>query len=104
VIAITLGVIFFFINLAYGADIISNLIFCIGILVANIPEGLQITVRVCMAYNREEDGGQEGACEKSLVSGDTRLHFLHLLRQDWYSHPKQDDRFSPVLWKLACRC
>jgi hypothetical protein len=54
--------------------------------------------------NCEEDGGQEGACEKPLVGGDTRLHFLHLLRQDWYSDPKQDDRFSPVLWKLACRC
>ena len=40
VIAISLGIIFFFVNFAYGADIISNLIFCIGILVANIPEGL----------------------------------------------------------------
>ena len=48
-IAITMGVIFFFINLGYGADVISNLIYCIGILVANIPEGLQITVTVCMA-------------------------------------------------------
>jgi hypothetical protein len=103
VIAITLGVIFFFINLAYGADIISNLIFCIGILVANIPEGLQICDSL-YGTNCEEDGGQEGACEKPLVGGDTGLHFLHLLRQDWYSHPKQDDRFSPVLWKLACRC
>jgi len=40
VIAVSLGIIFFFVNFAYGADIISNLIFCIGILVANIPEGL----------------------------------------------------------------
>jgi sodium/potassium-transporting ATPase subunit alpha len=40
VIAISCGVIFFIINIAYGADIISNIIFCIGILVANIPEGL----------------------------------------------------------------
>ena len=40
VIAITMGVIFFIINLLYGADVVSNFIFCIGILVANIPEGL----------------------------------------------------------------
>ncbi len=40
VIAITMGVIFFIVNILYGADIVSNLIFCIGILVANIPEGL----------------------------------------------------------------
>jgi sodium/potassium-transporting ATPase subunit alpha len=49
VIAISMGVIFFFVNLGYGADIISNFIYCIGILVANIPEGLQITVTVSMA-------------------------------------------------------
>jgi sodium/potassium-transporting ATPase subunit alpha len=40
VIAISMGVIFFVINVIYGADVIANLIFCIGILVANIPEGL----------------------------------------------------------------
>jgi sodium/potassium-transporting ATPase subunit alpha len=40
VIAITFGVVFFLINFAYGTDVISNVIFCIGILVANIPEGL----------------------------------------------------------------
>jgi sodium/potassium-transporting ATPase subunit alpha len=39
-IAITMGVIFFFVNVGYGSDIISNIIYCIGILVANIPEGL----------------------------------------------------------------
>ena len=39
-IAVTMTIIFFIINVLYGADVISNLIFCIGILVANIPEGL----------------------------------------------------------------
>jgi sodium/potassium-transporting ATPase subunit alpha len=62
VIAISLGVIFFFVNLAYGADIISNIIYCIGILVANIPEGLQITVTVCMALT-----AQKMAVKKVLV-------------------------------------
>jgi len=40
IIAISMGIIFFIINVLYGSDVISNLIFCIGILVANIPEGL----------------------------------------------------------------
>ena len=54
VIAISLGVIFFFVNLGYGADIITKLIYCIGILVANIPEGLQITVTVSMALTAKK--------------------------------------------------
>ena len=49
-----MGIIFFFINFANGADIVVNLIFCIGILVANIPEGLQITVTVCLALTAKK--------------------------------------------------
>ena len=48
-IAVTMCIIFFIVNVAYGADVISNISFCMGILVANIPEGLQITVTVSMA-------------------------------------------------------
>jgi sodium/potassium-transporting ATPase subunit alpha len=70
VIAITLGVVFFFINLAYGADIISNLIFCIGILVANIPEGLQITVTVCMALTAKRMAAKK-VLVKNLQSVET---------------------------------
>jgi sodium/potassium-transporting ATPase subunit alpha len=42
-IAIFLGVTFFIINLAMGADIITNLVFMIGIIVANVPEGTETT-------------------------------------------------------------
>jgi len=48
-IAVTMCIVFFIINVAYGTNVIDNLIFCMGILVANIPEGLQITVTVSMA-------------------------------------------------------
>jgi sodium/potassium-transporting ATPase subunit alpha len=48
-IAFTMCVIFFIVNICYGTDVISNIIYCMGILVANIPEGLQITVTVSMA-------------------------------------------------------
>lgn len=48
-IAISFGLFFFCINFAFGYDIITNIIFMIGIIVANVPEGLYITVTVCMA-------------------------------------------------------
>jgi len=48
-IAICSGVFFFCIDFAYKYPILQNLIFMIGIIVANVPEGLLITVTVCMA-------------------------------------------------------
>lgn len=49
VIAVSMGVIFFIVNILYGATISYNIAYCIGILTSNIPEGLQITVTVSMA-------------------------------------------------------
>ncbi len=46
VIALIMGTLTFGINFAYDIGIIQNLIFCIGIIVANVPEGLLITVTV----------------------------------------------------------
>lgn len=48
-IAITSGVTFFLINFIYRYPIVQNISFMIGIIVANVPEGLLITVTVCMA-------------------------------------------------------
>lgn len=48
-IAISAGILFFCINFAYGYPIEINVAFMIGIIVANVPEGLLITVTVCMA-------------------------------------------------------
>lgn len=47
-VAIVLGVTFFVIGLLIGTDLISNLVFMIGIIVANVPEGLLATVTVCL--------------------------------------------------------
>jgi sodium/potassium-transporting ATPase subunit alpha len=49
--AITLagGLFFFVINFIYGYGILDNINFMIGIIVGNLPEGLLITVTVCMA-------------------------------------------------------
>lgn len=48
VIAITLGVLFFVLSLLMGNPFISSLIFAIGIIVANVPEGLLPTVTLAL--------------------------------------------------------
>ena len=48
-VAITLGVVFFIIGLTNGTEIIKNVVFMIGIIVANVPEGLLATVTVSLA-------------------------------------------------------
>lgn len=47
-VAIFLGVLFFCLGFAVGTYWASNLSFMIGIIVANVPEGLLITVTVCL--------------------------------------------------------
>ena len=49
VVAITLGVVFFIVGLTNGTAIIQNVVFMIGIIVANVPEGLLATVTVSLA-------------------------------------------------------
>jgi len=48
-VAVFLGVSFFIIGFVLGTDIISNVVFTIGIIVANVPEGLLATVTVSLA-------------------------------------------------------
>jgi sodium/potassium-transporting ATPase subunit alpha len=40
---------FFCLGFIFGYDVITNLVFMIGIIVANVPEGLLITVTIVMA-------------------------------------------------------
>ena len=47
-IAIFLGVLFFLLNIAIDTPLIENLVFMIGIIVANVPEGLLATVTVSL--------------------------------------------------------
>jgi sodium/potassium-transporting ATPase subunit alpha len=41
--------VFFCLGFIFGYDVITNLVFMIGIIVANVPEGLLITVTIVMA-------------------------------------------------------
>lgn len=47
-VAIVLGITFFIIGASIGTDLITNLVFMIGIIVANVPEGLLATVTVAL--------------------------------------------------------
>jgi len=48
-VAVTLGITFFIFAAIRGYHIITNLVFMIGIIVANVPEGLLATVTVSLA-------------------------------------------------------
>ena len=52
-VAVFLGVSFFVIGAALGTDWITNLVFMIGIIVANVPEGLLATVTVCLTLTAQ---------------------------------------------------
>ena len=49
IVAISLGIVFFVVGLTNGTAIIQNVVFMIGIIVANVPEGLLATVTVSLA-------------------------------------------------------
>ncbi|XP_069497107.1 potassium-transporting ATPase alpha chain 2-like [Ambystoma mexicanum] len=47
--AVAVGLLFFIISVAMGYNILNSIIFCIGIVVAYVPEGLLATVTVCLS-------------------------------------------------------
>ena len=53
IIAICLGVTFFVLGVLYGYPTITNLVFAIGIIVANVPEGLLATVTVSLTLTAQ---------------------------------------------------
>jgi sodium/potassium-transporting ATPase subunit alpha len=50
----TTGIIFFCLGFAIGYGVINNLIFAIGIIVANVPEGLLATVTVALSLTAKK--------------------------------------------------
>lgn len=53
-IAISWGLTFFILGFIYGYDFITNLVFMIGIIVANVPEGLLMTVTLSLALTAKK--------------------------------------------------
>jgi sodium/potassium-transporting ATPase subunit alpha len=50
-IAIIIGVVFFLFGVFYGYRMVTNIVFAIGIIVANVPEGLLATMTVALALS-----------------------------------------------------
>ena len=69
-IAIVLGVLFFFVSVAIGKGTIASLIFAIGIIVANVPEGLLPTVTMALAMASKRMA-KKNALIKNLESVET---------------------------------
>lgn len=55
-IAMFLGVLFFILGMLKNPDPVKNLVFLIGIIVANVPEGLLATVTVCLTLTANRMG------------------------------------------------
>jgi sodium/potassium-transporting ATPase subunit alpha len=53
-IAISWGLLFFILGFIYGYSFITNLVFMIGIIVANVPEGLLMTVTLSLALTAKK--------------------------------------------------
>ena len=69
-IAIILGILFFIVSVAIGNGKISSLIFAIGIIVANVPEGLLPTVTLALAMASKRMA-RKNALIKNLESVET---------------------------------
>jgi sodium/potassium-transporting ATPase subunit alpha len=69
-IAITLGLTFFLVSLLSGNRLMASMIFAIGIIVANVPEGLLPTVTLCLSMASRRMAGKM-ALIKNLESVET---------------------------------
>ena len=126
-VAVFLGVTFFIIAFILGYNWLDAVIFLIGIIVANVPEGLLATVTVCLTLTAKRMAAKvclvfmidhftvlyrtvkkipylapELPGEELGSCGDPWIHLLHLLRQDGHPHPEQDDCGAHVVRQQDC--
>ena len=126
-VAVFLGVSFFIIAFILGYNWLDAVIFLIGIIVANVPEGLLATVTVCLTLTAKRMAAKvcfvfmidhftvlyrtvkkipylapELPGEELGSCGDPWIHLLHLLRQDGHPHPEQDDCGAHVVRQQDC--
>jgi sodium/potassium-transporting ATPase subunit alpha len=70
VIAFSLGILFFILSLVRGENIVTCVIFMIGIIVANVPEGLLLTVTISLTLTAKRMARKQ-VLVKSLKTVDT---------------------------------
>lgn len=66
-IALTIGIIFFAVGMAMGYEVKRALIFTIGIIVANVPEGLLATVTVALTITAQRMASKEVHVKSTLI-------------------------------------
>lgn len=54
IVAVSIGLLFFILGFIINYPIITNFLFCIGIIVANVPEGLLSTVTICLVITAKK--------------------------------------------------
>ncbi|MFG2715629.1 hypothetical protein ACGFX2_34570 [Streptomyces goshikiensis] len=87
--AVAMGAVFLVLGVAVGLPLTDSLIFAIGLLVANVPEGLLPTITLARRRRTSPRPPRRGdqAAERR---GDPRIHQRHLHRQDRHPHPQPD--------------
>ena len=53
IVALSFGIIFFIISVGLGYPIIESIVYLIGVVVANVPEGLMACLTVCLALTAQ---------------------------------------------------
>ena len=82
VLSVVLGGVFFAIGLVLGLPFWANFIFAIGIIVANVPEGLLPTVTLSLGHRRPADGPAKRPDPAPARGRDPGLGHRDLHRQD----------------------
>jgi len=97
-IAIAAGALFFVAGLTLASlSLAAAVTFAIGLLVANVPEGLLPTITAVAGGRGAADGGPAGAGQAADGGGDTRLDRCDLHRQDGDADRGQHERAAVVV-------
>lgn len=91
VLAAGLGLIFFLIGQMLALSFWENFIFVIGIIVANVPEGLLPTVTLALAMGSQRMAKRKRPDPPSAGGGSVGRSHGDLYRQDGYAHPESHD-------------
>ena len=89
VIAVAMGVLFFFLGTFVGKlSLAAAFLFTIGIIVANVPEGLLPTVSLSLAMAVQRMVAQKCAGQALVLGRNARLYHSHLHGQDRHPHDR----------------
>ena len=94
-IAMSLGIIFLILGIVIGTPIVENLVFMIGIIVANVPEGLLATVTVCLTLTAKRMYSKK-VLVKNLEGVEVRV------RVDFFTSCRTPRAFTARFWCLLC--